>query len=100
MPTTARRGHAAASDNDGNIYAIGGRKDFDVLATVEKWDGSSWSSIPNMPTNRAYLTAVSDNGGNIYAIGGSNDNGIVATVEKYSVPSPPSAPTNLTAQVI
>lgn len=97
MPT-ARNSLAAATDADGNVYAIGGGDGGNPVATVEKWDGSSWSSIADMPTAKTSLAAASDADGNVYAIGGDDGNA-VATVEKYTVTNPPSAPTNLTTEV-
>lgn len=54
------------------IYAIGGFADGATTAKVEKYDGSSWSNIPDMNTARRRFAAASDADGNIYALGGQD----------------------------
>lgn len=103
--STKRYNPSAASDANGNIYAIGGSDRFgryipQATGSVEKWDGSSWSSISDISTGRESFAAASDANGNIYAIGGEDSNGDkLSSAEKYTIPTAPSAPTGLTLTV-
>ena len=86
MPTP-RDEHATVSDQDGNIYTIGGTVDDgdggeSETAAFEKFDGEEWTTLPDMPTPRRSLAAVWDNEGDLYALGGEND-GILDTVELW-----------------
>jgi hypothetical protein len=69
--STARYSPAAALSPDGqHIYVIGGyNPGLGILATVESYDGISWSGETPMPTARYDLGAATSNG-RVYAIGG------------------------------
>jgi N-acetylneuraminic acid mutarotase len=90
MPT-GRAFLAAASDLQGNIYAIGGGGPGAELATVEIYSPArqTWSTGPSLPIARWGLAAVADSKGNIYALAGSNStftgtNGITDVQEVYN----------------
>ncbi len=88
MPT-ARFGLGLAHASNGNLYAIGGRTQFDYAGTastvVEEYNPTTntWTSRAPMPTARYWLGVVAASNGRLYAIGGSNIGGNVAQVEEY-----------------
>jgi len=86
MPT-ARAGIAAAVA-EGKIYVIGGeiRQNNDIvyLSTVEEYDptADTWTTVSDMPTERAWLFAETVNG-KIYVVGGGAYSVPQTTVEEY-----------------
>lgn len=91
--STPRANLAAATGNDGLVYAIGGLGyidiygDSDVLNTVEAYNpaGGAWQTMPSMPTARRYLGATAGGDGLVYAIGGIDGYGgsQLGNVEAY-----------------
>jgi len=83
--------------------AIGGDDGNAAVATVERYDGSQWQSLPDLPTAREDLAATTDGQGRPLAIGGQDSNGTVGTVERYdgsqwqSLPDLPTARQDLAA---
>ena len=74
-----RRNLDAAGGKDGIIYATGGRFKTDpkfgfgeVVESprVDKWTGTEWVNIPDMPTGRYRHAATADSANNIYVTGG------------------------------
>jgi N-acetylneuraminic acid mutarotase len=84
--------HAATTDQNDNVYAIGG----EVSSKVDKWDGSTWTTIDPLPARRNKHGAGTD-GSNIYAFAGDTSSGSASAVELTvaSGPSPPTSPSNL-----
>ena len=85
MPTP-RYDLAAATDAQGNIYAIGGVTPNGTASTVEKYNPATdtWSAVASMPTTRIGFAAAADAQGKIYTIGGADSLGNpLATVEVY-----------------
>ena len=78
---------SSASDEQGNIYAIGGGSGSVTLSTVEKYSPSSntWTQVESLPTPVFGLGAAKDKQGNIYAIDGWAAPGTaVGTAEKFA----------------
>jgi hypothetical protein len=67
-----RRNFAAATDNQGRIYAIAGYTPEFLLATVERFDPALgyWARLPDLPDARQGLAAATGGDGRIYANGG------------------------------
>jgi len=84
---TGRYDIAAATDADGQIYAIGGDSSSgDFMSLVEQYDPSTdtWSTVASLGTGRQRLAAASDGDGRVYAIGGeASANDERAVVERY-----------------
>jgi len=58
------------------VFALGGYDDtITDLDSVEKWDGSSWSSLSSMPTKLTNHGASVTDAGNVLVIGGRDSNG-------------------------
>jgi N-acetylneuraminic acid mutarotase len=70
--TTARSEHAAAVLADGTIYALGGEHGVATteLDACEWFQGSSWHTLPAMPTPRKAFAAAAL-GSRLYALGGN-----------------------------
>ena len=69
---TGRYDIAAATDADGQIYAIGGDSSSgDFMSLVEQYDPSTdtWSTVASNGTGRKRFAAASDGDGRVYAIG-------------------------------
>jgi N-acetylneuraminic acid mutarotase len=84
---------AATTDQNDNVYSIGG----EGTDKVDKWDGSTWTTIDPLPQDRKLHGAGTD-GGNIYAFAGANGNSTLASAIELTVasgPSIPTAPSNL-----
>lgn len=88
MPTD--RNTPASALLDGNIYVAGGLHvingvpDYNGLKTFEVYDLSTetWSTLPDMPTNRWGLSAVAFNG-KIYILGGRSLGVPYSSIEVY-----------------
>jgi N-acetylneuraminic acid mutarotase len=95
---TPRSYLAATTDQNGRIYAIGGRgQGGDTLPSVEAYDSlHGWSTLPPLSFPRDELAAATDGNGLIYAIGG--DDGITGTAKTVEV-FDPNNPQNLWMQV-
>ncbi|QDC12762.1 kelch repeat-containing protein [Rhodococcus ruber] len=79
----ARAAGAAVTIGD-RIYVFGGQADDTLLTTTDVYDGSSWSTVADLPTPREHLAATTD-GTYAYAVGGRDlaADKNVATVERY-----------------
>jgi N-acetylneuraminic acid mutarotase len=92
----ARCQHAAVTDRNGMIYAIGGNNGSQTainsfLNSVEMFDPSTelWTYVAELNTARSLLAAVTGPDGKIYAIGGSNASpGVLQTVEVFDPSNP------------
>jgi len=78
--------------------AIGGRdSNNNIVGTVDRFDGSAWQSLPDLPTARYGLAATTDGQGRPLAIGGRDSSDAVGTVERFdgsawqSLPDLPTA---------
>jgi N-acetylneuraminic acid mutarotase len=83
---------AATTDQNDNVYAIAGSN----TSKVDKWDGSTWTTIDPLPSRRERHGAGAD-GSNIYAFAGNTPSGSASAFELSvaSGPSVPPAPSNL-----
>jgi N-acetylneuraminic acid mutarotase len=85
--STARMQLAAATDANGQAYAIGGVSNSGAnLATVERYNASSnsWPLLAAMPASRSGAAAAFDGSGAIYVAGGSDTaNGTTGTTTLY-----------------
>ncbi|WP_040812066.1 serine/threonine-protein kinase [Nocardia concava] len=72
LPHLIRPRAAGAAAVVGNkIVVTGGQADNALVPTTEVFDGTSWTTVADLPTPRDHLAAVSD-GKYVYAIGGRN----------------------------
>lgn len=85
------------------VYAISGGDGTGAIASVESWDGSTWTSEPAIPTARRDFGATSANG-TLYAVGGLDGSGTrISAVDVYDgsswsgIPDMPTARDNLAA---
>ncbi|AHK31534.1 serine/threonine protein kinase [Rhodococcus opacus PD630] len=83
-PMNEPRAAGAAAVVGDQIVVAGGQADGELVATTEVFDGTKWTTVPDIPTPREHLAAVSD-GTYFYAIGGrdlaSDQN--TAAVERF-----------------
>ncbi|MGW4333922.1 Kelch repeat-containing protein [Rhodococcus koreensis] len=83
-PLNVPRAAGAAAVVGDEIVVAGGQADGGLVATTEVFDGTKWTTVPNIPTPREHLAGVSD-GKYFYAIGGrdlaSDQN--TAAVERF-----------------
>lgn len=56
----------------GPVFAIGGETSAGISGAAEYFNGTSWVSLPPMPTPRSQLAVAADASGRVYAIGGWN----------------------------
>ena len=70
--------HSIISDAAGNLYAAGQYSYSNDIASVAKWDGSSWAELGSgtnaLHANNAIWTLAVDGAGNIYAGGAFSNN--------------------------
>ncbi len=73
MPTA--RQDLAAAFAGGKLYALGGWNGVQAFSAVEAYDpdAGAWTSLPPLPTARAYLGAAIGADGLLYAVGGTAD---------------------------
>ena len=66
------------------IYVFGGQADNQLVAPTDVFDGTSWTTVADLPTPREHLAATTD-GTYAYVIGGRNlsSDKNTATVERY-----------------
>jgi hypothetical protein len=84
---SARYDFGYATDENHNVYAIGGRGD-GVSSSVESFNqaANTWTELAQLPQGLSGLSAVGDDAGHIFAIGGVEGNGILsAAVYRYTV---------------
>jgi hypothetical protein len=75
----------AVASVGGNLYTFGGISNNLVVASANRFDGTTWSSIAPVPVAVEYAAAVSD-GTNIYIVGGVDSTGIEqAQLYRYNV---------------
>jgi len=88
MPLGARASHAAAVSGS-TLYVLGGSTSNNVtVASVEAFDGTTWSQVASLSSPRRLLGAAAVNG-IIYAVGGRDDNGnALNTVEAFDTANP------------
>jgi hypothetical protein len=89
---TPRTGAGASFGPDGQLYVAGGSLNGSrMLSSCECYDSRSgmWSRLPDMPTERGYLSAAFAVDGCLYVAGGHETNGFggppLSVVERFDV---------------
>ena len=83
-PMPHPRAAGAAVTIDDKIYVFGGQADNQLVAPTDVFDGTTWTTVADLPTPREHLAAATD-GTYAYAIGGRNlsSDKNTAALERY-----------------